>query len=93
MLVVASRAMIVSGIFGITAATRSPGFTPKARSACAVEETRSYNSAKLSLRRTLFSPQNTSAVSWSRRRSRLAAKLRRASGNQRAPGILLPSIK
>jgi hypothetical protein len=45
-------------------------------------------------RRSRSSPRNTSASAASsppRAASRFSAKLRRASGNQRAPGILCPS--
>ena len=87
MLAAASMAAMVSGILGMKPATRSPATTPMAFIASANRATRLYSWPWLSRRLTLSSPQNTMASSWSRRRSRFSAKLRRASGNHRAPGM------
>jgi len=86
-LAAASAAITVSGMFGSTAQTRSPGPTPQARSAPAKLATASWSSAQETRRSAPCSLRNSIAGLASRRRSRFSAKLRRASGNQRVPGI------
>ena len=73
---------------------RSPFCTPAARRPCVTRDTLATRSALETRRLTLSSPQNTSASpasSGKRPLSRFSAKLSRASGNQRAPGILSAS--
>ncbi len=85
-----SIAMIVSGMLGMYAATRSPAAMPCASSAAATRDVSACSSACDTERRSLSSPQNTSespSSSAARRSSRFCAKLSFASGNQRAPGM------
>ena len=77
----ASIAIIVSGMFGIQPATRSPAPTPRFLSAWAKRLTAAYSSAKLILRSAPASEQKIRAVVLSRRRrSKFSAKFKRASG-------------
>ena len=87
----ASASMPVSGRFGMKAAARSPARRPSARKACSARDTSLVRSEKLRRRLKPVSSQSTNASPRSPRRIRFSAKLSRASGNQRAPGILSPS--
>ena len=89
-LAVASIAITVSGRFGMKAATRSPGPTPLSRRPAATRATSARSCANDSSRREPRSSTAISAGAASSRCSRFSAKLRRAAGNQRAPGIRSP---
>jgi len=85
---------MVSGMFGMNAATRSPTRRPCTPSAEATRDASAWSSRCDMRRRTLSSPQNTSASPASvgaLRSSRFCAKLSRASGNHFAPGMRSPS--
>ena len=87
-LALASIAAIACGPFGSQPATRSPGRTPRSRSHAAHARHRARELVPAPRRpRARSSARKISAGSPPLRRSRFSAKLSRASGNQRVPGI------
>ncbi len=88
--VAASIRAMVSGRFGIIAATRSPTPMPLASMACCSCETSACSASKLMRARTLSSPRNTRASPGPVLRRRFSAKLSVASGKKRA-SVMWPS--
>jgi hypothetical protein len=86
----ASIPVTASGMFGSSAATRSPGRTPSFSRAAASLPASACRGGRSITRRSPSSPRNRIASRASGRCSRFSAKFSRARGNQRAPGIAAP---